>query len=78
MSGGAAKTRRVKRDIDFAAPPVLVYRPKGSLGEGLCQFRGSCDTIIQHSCGFAAEMCRAADVAPLSSVLLMYGRRIAI
>ena len=38
MSGGAAKTRRVKRDIDFAAPPVLVYCPKGLAGEGCVSF----------------------------------------
>ena len=29
-----SKPSRFNRDSDFAAPPVLVYRPKGSAGEG--------------------------------------------
>ena len=51
MSGGAAKTRRVKRDIDFAAPPVLVYCPKGSAGEGCVSFAGQLPQVHRKAVG---------------------------
>ena len=46
-----SKPSRFNRDSDFAAPPVLVYRPKGSAGEGCVSFAGQLPQVHRKAVG---------------------------
>ena len=46
-----SKPSRFNRDSDFAAPPVLVYRPKGSVGEGSVSFAGQLPQVHRKAVG---------------------------